>query len=59
MLFGISSVFPEPGRRELTREGQPVPEQARGFVFNSDSPALIDFLDIGTRFGGRLEHGGR
>jgi hypothetical protein len=59
MLYGISSVFPESARRELKREGHPVSEQARGFVFNADSPALIDFLDIGTRFGGRLDRGGR
>jgi hypothetical protein len=59
MLYAISSMFPEHACRELTREGHPVSEQARGFVFNSDSSALISFLDIGTRIGGVMGRSGR
>lgn len=49
MLFRMSSLLPEPVRREAAREGFPVSATSRGFAFNADLVSLIHFLDIGTR----------
>lgn len=49
MLFEMSSAFPPRIQQELALEGFAVDEAARGFVFNADPVALIQFLDIGTR----------
>ena len=49
LLFRISSVLPEGSRRQAVSLGFPVNETSRGFVFNADSVALAQFLDIGTR----------
>jgi hypothetical protein len=48
-LFRMSSTLPPHLRREATAEGYAVGEHARGFVFNADLAAVIQFLDIGTR----------
>ncbi len=48
-LFDISSPLPEPMLRRAQAKGYPVEPGARGYVFNADQVALIDFLDVGTR----------
>lgn len=48
-LFRMSSAMPPHLQREAKAEGFGVGEQSRGFVFNADSAAVIQFLDIGTR----------
>ncbi len=49
LLFGMSSVLPDPIREGAQREGFQVSEGTRGFAFNADLVELIRFLDIGTR----------
>jgi hypothetical protein len=49
MLFEMSTVVPRHIAQELELEGYVVAPGARGFVFNGDATALIQFLDIGTR----------
>jgi len=49
MLFAISSALTEDQRALLHLEGYEAPEGARGFIFNGDPVALVDFLDVGTR----------
>jgi hypothetical protein len=49
LLFGMSSVLPEPTRAIAQQEGYRVTSATRGFTFNADIVALIKFLDIGTR----------
>jgi hypothetical protein len=48
-LFAMSSVIPDAFRRSAAQSGVTVAEGARGFVFNADPTALIQFFDIGTR----------
>lgn len=48
-LFRMSSVLPEASRKQAVSQGISVSEQSRGYVFNSDLAALVQFLDIGTR----------
>jgi hypothetical protein len=49
MLFEMSSELPRKIQDELEVEGYTVGDGARGFIFNADAVALIQFLDIGTR----------
>ncbi len=48
-MFRMSSEFPEPVRALAAELGLPVTEGSRGYVFNADMVALVQFLDIGTR----------
>ena len=48
-LFDMSSVLPAPSLDLAASLDLPVTEASRGFVFNSDMTALVQFLDIGTR----------
>ena len=48
-LFRMSSVLPESSRKQAVNLGIPVTDQSRGYVFNSDLAALVQFLEIGTR----------
>ena len=48
-LFEMSSPLPPRLYQEALREGFPVTEASRGFAFNADLRALVQFLDIGTR----------
>lgn len=48
-LFRMSSVLPDNSLRQAASLGIPVSEGSRGYVFNSDLAALVQFLDIGTR----------
>jgi hypothetical protein len=49
MLFEMSSVVPPQIQQELIREGYLVEPGTRGFAFNADAGAMLQFLDIGTR----------
>lgn len=49
MLFDISSEIPPPLHGELESEGYPARTGTRGFIFNANGWALLQFLDIGTR----------
>jgi hypothetical protein len=48
-LFDMSSVLPPRLVDEARREGFAVSPNSRGFAFNADLRALVQFLDIGTR----------
>jgi hypothetical protein len=49
-LFSISSPMPQPMIDNARSAKIPVPQGARGFVFNADLAMLVKFLEIGTRF---------
>ncbi len=49
LLFTISSPLTEFMKSEARKDGIPITDTSRGFVFNADLVALIKFLDIGTR----------
>lgn len=49
MLFDMSSPLPPPMISAAKRLGYQVDEGARGFLYNAEATALIEFLDIGTR----------
>jgi hypothetical protein len=49
MLFRMSSNLPTPFRALASKDGPPIGENARGFLFNADAVKLIEFIDIGTR----------
>ena len=48
-MFRMSSVFPDPVRDLAASMELPVVEGSRGYVYNADMVALVQFLDIGTR----------
>ena len=48
-MFRMSSEFPEPVVKLATDMGLPVTQGSRGYVYNADMDALVQFLDIGTR----------
>jgi len=49
-LYALSSVLPLPMRRLAANEGfNEITDRSRGFVYNADMTALINFIDIGTR----------
>ncbi len=48
-LFRMSSVLPESNRSLAVTLDLSIDEDARGFVFNANLEALVQFLDIGTR----------
>lgn len=48
-LFRNSSMLPVGMQAYARQQGIPVQEGSRGFVFNSDMSAIVQFLDIGTR----------
>ncbi|MEK8017895.1 MAG: vWA domain-containing protein [Candidatus Parabeggiatoa sp.] len=48
-LYQMSSVLPNSIKETASQEGFRVSTKSRGFVFNADMVALINFLDIGTR----------
>ena len=55
-LFQMSSVFPETLCGLAASMDIPVNENSRGFVFNANLEALVQFLDIGTRGPGTNLH---
>lgn len=48
-LFNVSTVLPEKFIEAGKQVGLPLQPGARGFVFNADANALVQFFDIGTR----------
>ena len=48
-LFGISSLLPSHMRSYAAAQGKSVSDGTRGFVYNADITAVVQFLDIGTR----------
>jgi len=48
-LFAMSSELPPHMQSYARQNGYPVGETSRGFVYNADMIALVQFLDIGTR----------
>ena len=48
-MFRMSSVFPDQVREMAAGMDLPVTEGSRGYVFNADMVALVQFLEIGTR----------
>lgn len=48
-LFNLSSVLPNHMRTYASQQGYPASADTRGFVFNADMAAVVQFLDIGTR----------
>lgn len=48
-LFAMSSPLPERMRQVALRHQLDVEEGARGFVFNADISAVVQFLDVGTQ----------
>ena len=53
-MFQMSSVLPESSRNHAASLDFPVNENTRGYVFNADMRALVQFLDIGTRAASNL-----
>lgn len=49
MLFRMSSVLPEHLVLASKDKGYNVTSESRGFIFNADASAIVDFFDIGTR----------
>ena len=54
LMFRMSSVLPASSRSQAETLGLPVNENSRGYVFNADMTALVQFLDIGTRAASNL-----
>jgi hypothetical protein len=48
-LFDMSSMLPDPMRRQAEAKGYSGDSGVRGYAFNADLVTMIDFLDIGTR----------
>jgi hypothetical protein len=48
-LFQMSSILPRHMQDAAQQEGYGVSANARGFVYNAEMSAVIQFLDIGTR----------
>lgn len=49
MLFRMSSVLPDHLVSAAKDKGYNVTLESRGFIFNADASAIVDFFDIGTR----------
>lgn len=50
-LYEISSQFPQPVVDEAVRVGYMVTASCRGFAFNADAVAIVQFLTVGTQKG--------
>ena len=48
-MFRMSSVFPDPVVKLAAGMDLPVTQGSRGYVYNADMVALVQFLNIGTR----------
>lgn len=49
MLFRMSSLLPKHLVDAAQDKGYKVTSESRGFIFNADASAIVDFFDIGTR----------
>ena len=54
-MFQMSSLLPEASRSHASSLELQVTENSRGYVFNSNAVALVQFLDIGTRAASNLQ----
>ena len=54
-MFRMSSPLPESSRSQAASLDLSVNENSRGYVFNADGTALVQFLDIGTRAASNLQ----
>ncbi len=54
-MFRMSSVLPEASRYHAGGLDLPVTDNSRGYVYNADVVALVQFLDIGTRAASNLQ----
>ena len=54
-MFRMSSLLPEASRNQAANLDLPATENSRGYVFNADAVALVQFLDIGTRAASNLQ----
>ena len=54
-MFRMSSPLPESSRSQATSLDLVVNDDSRGYVFNADMAALVQFLDIGTRAASNLQ----
>ena len=54
-MFRMSSLLPQSSRSQAASLDLPVNENSRGYVFNADAIALVQFLDIGTRAASNLQ----
>ncbi|HUR24229.1 MAG TPA: vWA domain-containing protein [Acidimicrobiales bacterium] len=48
-LHRMSSVLPDQMREAANRQGLVLEAEARGFAFNADISAIVQFLDVGTQ----------
>lgn len=55
LMFQMSSPLPESSRNQAKILDLSVNENSRGYVFNADMTALVQFLDIGTRAASNLQ----
>ena len=51
MLFEMSSELPSMAAESGRTLDIYIPEEARGYVYNSNLESLVQFLEIGTRAG--------
>ncbi|USI27901.1 vWA domain-containing protein [Alteromonas macleodii] len=49
MLFKMSSMLPPHLVSAAKEKGYSVSAESKGFIFNADASAIVDFFDIGTR----------
>ena len=54
-MFRMSSLLPEASRNQAANLDLSVSDDSRGYVFNADAVALVQFLDIGTRAASNLQ----
>lgn len=54
-MFRMSSPLPESSRGQAASLDLAVTDNSRGYVFNADMTALVQFLDIGTRAASNLQ----
>ncbi len=51
LLYGMSSALPSQMRESASELGVPTSGGSRGFIYNADPVAVVQFLEIGTRAG--------
>ncbi len=51
LLYGMSSILPAQMRESASELGVPTSASSRGFIYEADPVAVVQFLEIGTRAG--------
>lgn len=49
LLFSMSSLLPTQMKSLAGKQGHPIDEGSKGFVYNADVAGIVQFLEIGTR----------